>query len=214
VANVVQDKFPRARNGYDMQYVDAIIEDFQREVDDLKKQRAALMNAKAEHEAKIQLLEQNYLRLEAERARENARLTSVLSSAVKVAEETEQQASVKALEIIEVAKAEAVRIAQKAQDDLAAARQSMMQLSRDAQEVYQGNEQFVTRSNAWLSELSTFLYKSANGIPSGPLPIATQPKEPLAPLVFTPPPLPDEPIKQAPLQGEEAFIEFLRSKGL
>jgi len=170
-------KFKRTRKGYDPQEVDAVFVEFQRQLDDLRQQNRTLSDTVSQFNEKINQVEQNTDRLEQDRLQANLRVAGVLDKAMRVAEETEQEARKKSEEMIKAAQLEAQRISDKAWEDTASTRGALTNVSHDLQNIWQINQQFSRNTDTALSELDTLLNGALHEIPAAP-PFAQPPAIP------------------------------------
>ena len=89
-------KFARAKNGYDPQEVDAVFEEFLRQLEDHKKKIRDLQGVISQYHKKLQFLTENPEKLEEERAQESLRVTGIMNNVALAAEQIEAEAQQKA----------------------------------------------------------------------------------------------------------------------
>ena len=99
-------EFSRIRNGYDPQEVNAVIIELQRQISDVKQQNTSLAASVTQYDGKIRQLADNTRRLQEERAQESLRVTGMMNAAMKMAEQTKQDALIGAKTITENAQRE------------------------------------------------------------------------------------------------------------
>ena len=218
--------FTRFRNGYDPQEVDAVIIELQRQIADLKQRNAAFSNAVTQYDDKVRQLAENTKQLQDERIQESLRMTGLMSSAARMAEQIERDALNRSNEItkearretkkiLENAEQEAEKIRSQAQDYFIAIRTALIKLSESTQNIRQHNEQYLTGANKQLIEITTFVNSALKAIPTES-PLYTAPVSPVAvPLqvsksAATAPPIPaanpdpyDDFVKNLKLTGQQ-----------
>ncbi|MCL2508875.1 MAG: DivIVA domain-containing protein [Oscillospiraceae bacterium] len=169
-------KFSRARSGYDPQEVDAVLEEMQREIEDMKQRNQALNDSIAQFNERVRLLAESAKRLEDERIKESLRLTKFMNAAAQVAEKIEHDARLNAGEItgkaqreasviITMARQEAERVISKVNEDFAMAKTALNKLTEDAQYLRQSNDRYINDANIHLAEIDTFICKALNDAP-------------------------------------------------
>ena len=96
--------FTKTRSGYNPQEVDGVIAELERQIADYKRQLQAITNSTGQYEARVKQLEE-------ERIKESLRLTDLMNAVGKMAEQIEEEARQKAVEIINTAKQENEKLA-------------------------------------------------------------------------------------------------------
>ena len=123
--------FTQARSGYNIEEVDEAVMKLQNQIENLKQENSSLSETLNQYTAKIMQLVENTKRLDEERTKESLRLTNFLNQAAQMAEETEQEANIKANEIIESAKHESENLLEKT-------RQNVEKISNDVHKEVSG----------------------------------------------------------------------------
>jgi len=235
--------FSRIRNGYNPQEVDAVIKELQRQISDVKQQNASLAASVTQYDGKVRQLADNTRRLQEERAQESLRVTGMMNAAMKMAEQTRQDALIEANTItenarresggmIENARLEAGRLMEKAkldadvlrrqaQADFASARTALNILNKTTQAIRQHNEQYIGGANVQLSEIDKLVNNALNGSPasSAQAPVSAPAQ---APYVLPAPMTPQAPqalfYDPPPVPGTTAdpyddFVKSMREAG-
>ena len=166
-----QIKFSQIRKGYNPQEVDAVFEEMQRVVNELREEKQALTQTIGQYDSKLRQLVQSTQRLEQDRVKESLRLTGLMNSAAQMAEQTEQSAKQNAVVIFEQARSEAAELLEKARQeadgitkqayiDCAAARDMLARLEANMQSFRQRLDRYVTESKMELAELEGVLERA------------------------------------------------------
>ena len=166
-----QIKFSQIRKGYNPQEVDAVFEEMQRVVNELREEKQALTQTIGQYDSKLRQLVQSTQRLEQDRVKESLRLTGLMNSAAQMAEQTEQNAKQNAVAIFEQARSEAAELLEKARQeadgitkqaymDCATARDMLVRLEANMQSFRQGLDRYVTESKMELAELEGVLERA------------------------------------------------------
>ena len=161
-------RFSRAINGFDQQEVNAVTMELQKQIIDLKQQNDELSKTISAYENKTKEITDNAKELQDERAKESLRVTTLMSNAMKMAEQTEFEAECRAEEvlnnsnkeaarIIETAKKEADETRAKAQTDFMSARSALNTLEECVQFVRKNNDNYITKANAQLCAIDALL---------------------------------------------------------
>ena len=222
--------FTRYRNYYDPQEVDAVIIELQRQIVDLKQQNTSLSDSVAKYDAKIREMAENTKRLQNERIQESLRMTGLMDTAAKIAEQTERESLAKAKEVAENARQETLKITEtarreaglvletanreaenirgRAQSDFVLIRSIFSKLSENTQILRQSNERYVSDANTRLAEIESLLSNALGGVPASTL------------SAFTPPILADSQaaigsvsVSEADLDPYEDFVQKMKLSG-
>jgi len=220
--------FPRSRNGYDPQEVDAVINELNRQIADWKQRYTLLSDTVAQSEVKLRQLAESTKQLQAERVKESLRLTGFFNQAARMAEQTEQEAQHRASEItenarleaeklIEDARQEAESIRSQAKTNFMTARMALAKVTENTQSIQKSNEKCIADAAACLAEMNVFITNELNGI-LAEVPLAAA--APTNPPVSFIPRIPRQDMTEAalPVSGPDTnpydkFVQELKKNG-
>jgi len=179
--------FSRSRKGYDTQEVDAVIDELQKQIADLKRRYAALLETLTQKDVTIQQQANEIQKLHNEHIEESLRITELLDTALKMAEQIKRDAIAKAKEITGKAWREAAetmvqtrrdmsRLTETAQQEVEkiraqarAALGAIHTVLRTLSEVIQFARQYnVTDADTQLTALDLIVSNALSAIPAAP----------------------------------------------
>lgn len=197
-------------SGYDTREVDAAIAQLNNQISDLGQQNASLSQTITQYEQKFSQMSQATKQMQEERIAESLRMTGLMNTAAKIAEQTKHEAAYQANEIakkarreadglVESARREAEKILNKAHSDAAQVHAALTKLCKSTKLMRQNNTQYITDANLWLDEIDKLINNMLDGVPE--VPPAPAPASAPEPTLFI---LPESKTQQNPKEIPDA----------